>query len=419
MMNLMINSGFIAIMQIIAVLIVIYPIPRRACGKLFFSASSALFVFVSILERVVLSPRNNNNILWLSFELVNFFLICILIRMTTLQHFSECAYLSVWSLCLFQLAFTVTRFFPRWIPFGDSSFDMLAGYPLYIPIYALFALTLSRKLYDPKCLISNRDLIIAIFTHFPINLFNHILFQANNYNVDNQLLVFSTAFAYTCCLFVLYLHYMIIHQSALNQEISIINELWQQRQVQYEVTSNNLAFINKKTHDLMHILAELYHLDDPLERKSLLDEFSSKLELYDAFIETGNQVLDTILSQANIYCKSKGIIFKTMVDSKSIEFINVTDLFTILNNALESAFLYVEQITNPDYRQVFLNIHLKGNLLLICIENEFNPDFTIADNSTYRMKAISYIVKKYEGYLNTSCENARYKLIIVIPKNEL
>ncbi len=417
MTALIINSGFVAFMEITAVLTVIYPLQKRARYKRYFAAVSVLFIAACIVERIILNTYDNSNCLWLVFELANFLFISFLVRSVTKRGAIVCMYLSVWSVCLFQLAFTVTCFFQNREPFKQFSLNMLAVFPIYIPIYAFWAFAVSKRLYaDGKIHITNRDLVIAVFTHFPINLFNHMLFNANNYDSSNYLLVFSTIFAYACCLFVLYLHRMFVRQAKLNQEIDIINELWQQRQTQYEVTSCNIEFINRKTHDFMHTLTELYTLDDSNLRREFLDELSMKLRVYDAFVDTGNRALDTILSQANLYCQSKGITLKSIVDSKTVEFMDVTDLFTILNNALEHAFIDVCRVTDSERRQVRIHIRQKGNLLLIFVENIVNPDIVVSDDSNFRMKGISYVVRKYDGQIHTSLENDRYKLSIIIPK---
>lgn len=438
MIALILNSGFVAFMEITAVFTVIYPLQKGRYYKLYSVVYSALFIAACIIQRIILTIHDNNNLLWLIFELANFLFISFLVHAVTQQAPAACMYLSVWSICLFQFAFTVTCLFQNREPFKNLSLNMLAVFPIYIPIYAFLGFVVSKKLYiDRNIQTTNRDLIIAAFTHFPINLFNHMLFNANNYDSSNYLLVFSTIFAYACCLFVLYLHRMLIRQAKLNEEIDIINELWQQRQTQYEVTSCNIEFINRKTHDLMHTLTELYALDDTNLRREFLDELSAKLQVYDAFVDTGNRALDAILSQANLYCQSKGITLKSIVDSKSIEFMDVTDLFTILNNALENAFILVQQVTNPEFKQVHIRIQQKGNLVLIFVENIINPDIEISyvsdtpgnsnnsdicnnsDISDFRMKGISHVVQKYDGQIHTSFENDRCKLSIIIPKATL
>ncbi len=417
MTALMINSGFVAFMEITAVFTVIYPIEKRKHYKLYAVLISIFFIAACIVQRIFLTVHDNSNLLWLFFELANFLFIGFLIRAVTPRGAAACMYLSVWSICLFQLAFTVTCLFQNREPFKNFSLNMLAVFPIYIPLYAFFALAVSKRLYmDRNMQITNRDLIIAVFTHFPINLFNHMLFNANNYDSSNYLLVFSTIFAYACCLFVLYLHRMFLRQAKLNEEIDIINELWQQRQTQYEVTSCNIEYINKKTHDLMHTLTELYTLDDSNLRREFLDELSTKLRVYDAFVDTGNRALDTILSQANLYCQSKGIALKSIVDSKTIEFMDVTDLFTVLNNALEHAFIQVLQVADPELKQVCIHIRQKGNLLLISVENIRNPAISISSDSDFRMKGISHVVRKYDGQIHTSSKNGLYKLSIIIPK---
>lgn len=74
MTALIINSGFVAFMEITAVLTVIYPLQKRARYKRYFAAVSVLFIAACIVERIILNTYDNSNCLWLVFELANFLL---------------------------------------------------------------------------------------------------------------------------------------------------------------------------------------------------------------------------------------------------------------------------------------------------------------------------------------------------------
>ena len=86
-----------------------------------------------------------------------------------------------------------------------------------------------------------------------------------------------------------------------------MNMLMKQQEEQYEITRDNIDMINQKCHDLKHQVRALRGLADDESKERYLKELEQSVEIYGAIVKTGNDVLDTILTEKSLSCQAKGI----------------------------------------------------------------------------------------------------------------
>ena len=72
----------------------------------------------------------------------------------------------------------------------------------------------------------------------------------------------------------------------MRQELEIMNLLWKNKQEQYELTKENIAFINQKCHDLKHQIHALRKLDKE-EFEKYLCEMEGSVQIYESIVKTG------------------------------------------------------------------------------------------------------------------------------------
>ena len=72
-------------------------------------------------------------------------------------------------------------------------------------------------------------------------------------------------------------------------------------------------------------------------REKYLKELEQSVQIYDAMVKTGNEALDTLLTEKSLYCEAHGIKISCVVDGKSLAFLDPVDLYAILGNALDNA----------------------------------------------------------------------------------
>ena len=93
------------------------------------------------------------------------------------------------------------------------------------------------------------------------------------------------------------------------------------------------------------------------------------IHIYEAIVKTGNEVLDTILTEKSLYCKDKKIQVSCVADGNQLEFMNTVDLYALLGNAMDNAIEAVEKFREMEKRQIDVMIYRQQNFLVMNIIN--------------------------------------------------
>lgn len=262
---------------------------------------------------------------------------------------------------------------------------------------------------------------------WPMELVRRLLFylhkyrSIDTYNQDWKFLYLSQMI----CIVILYLQNELFKKSDMKQELQLMNLLWKMEQEQYHLTKENIALINQKSHDLKHQIKALRKASKE-EYDKYLDEMEDSVRIYEAIVKTGNDVLDTILTEKSLYCKDREIQVSCVAEGKQMDFVNTIDLYAILGNALDNAIEAVEKFEEREKRQIDVLIYRKQNFLVINIMNpiperlvyeEELPVTTKGDRKFhgFGLRSIQYLVRKYDGVVNISEEDGCFSLKILMP----
>lgn len=224
-------------------------------------------------------------------------------------------------------------------------------------------------------------------------------------------------------------HYYIYENSYLQYERDMIGQLMKEKSAQYEFNRENIEFIRRKCHDLKHQLRALELAGDD-ERKAVLEETRRAAAFYDAAVQTGNEVLDTLLTEKNLLCTNRGIRLTCTVSAKEIGRIGVVDLYTILSNALDNAIECVEQLTDPEKKTISFSVTERVRMLLIEVENYYEGSIQMKggfpvthkddkENHGIGVRSIHTLAKRYGGDIRISVENQLFLLQIMLPISQL
>ncbi len=224
---------------------------------------------------------------------------------------------------------------------------------------------------------------------------------------------------------ILYLQNELFKKSAMRQELAVMNMLWKKEQEQYELSRENIALINQKCHDLKHQIRAI-RTSNKEDVEKYLREMEESVSIYEAIVKTGNEVLDTILTEKSLYCREREITVSCVADGSQMEFINTVDLYAILGNALDNAIEAVQGFCEQEKRQIDVMIYRQQQFLVIHIVNPSNEKLvyeeelpvTTKKDKRYHgfgLKSIRYLVKKYDGYLTVSEEDGCFSLKILMP----
>ena len=233
-------------------------------------------------------------------------------------------------------------------------------------------------------------------------------------------------YAVFCCGFILYSQLKLQKQLALQEELAVQKQLWIKHKAQYEMAKETIRIINQKSHDMKYQILALRQINDQKEQDKNIDLIEDSVELYDSMIYTGNEILNTVLTEKSLLCRQSGITLTCMADGKLLDFMDAVDLYTLFGNAIDNAIEAVRRL-EEDERFISLFLRKKAGLILIQIENRYQgqspmknglPDTTKNHEKGYHgfgVKSIIQIAEKYEGFTDVKTENQMFVIRITLP----
>ncbi len=232
----------------------------------------------------------------------------------------------------------------------------------------------------------------------------------------------ESLYAIISCILVLTMLLDISEKDKIVEDNRIMLELLRKEKEQYKLSKENIAIMNIKYHDLKHIVNSIKK-DGLSEDK--LKSIEQVINVYDSNLKTGNDVVDIILTEKQLLCKDKNILFTSVINGKDISFMDSSDAYSLFGNALNNAIESVSKISDPSKRVITLNMSEIANMLSIHIENyfigtiEFKNDLPVTKGDKnyhgFGMKSIELIVKQYHGELSASTKDDIFTLDIIIP----
>lgn len=212
----------------------------------------------------------------------------------------------------------------------------------------------------------------------------------------------------------------------LRHEVEAMNHVLVRQYEQYQAFKANSQTLNHQYHDLKHKLAIIRNEKDPQKRETYLEDMDQSISRHEAQVETGNGVLDTVLTSKSLACAEKGISLTCVADGSLLNFISVMDICTIFGNALDNAIESTEKLPQKDQRLIKLAVYSQNNFLMIRFENYIRhqipmedgiPPTTKKDSSRhgYGIKSIKHTAEKYGGTVTIHTENNWFVLRILLP----
>lgn len=146
----------------------------------------------------------------------------------------------------------------------------------------------------------------------------------------------------------------------------MIQILQKEKEQQYNFSRENVDLINQKCHDLKRQIRAL-KLVQGEERDRLFKETEEAVQFYDAHVKTGNDVLDTILTEKNFVCTRQGIRFSCNIHAEHMDIIDVIDFYTIVSNGLDNAIECVSGYEDNEKKVINVAVLERGSMLHILL----------------------------------------------------
>ena len=151
----------------------------------------------------------------------------------------------------------------------------------------------------------------------------------------------------------------------MRKELETIQLLWHQQKGQYQLSKETIELINHKCHDLKHQVQAIRAVKDEKERETYLEKIEKSVQIYSAIVRTGNEILDTILTEKSLICENSGIHINCVADGSLLAFMNPVDLYTLFGNALDNAVESVEKRGKDEFKSIGVRVWKKDLFAVI------------------------------------------------------
>ena len=406
----------------IAALLFLWPLRRRENFRLRLAAGLAGGVLLH-LPVGLLSPRSG--LLWLVFLVsfvlaVGFFILCADISR------SAAVYCAAWVMVLYHLSCSLAMALRRALDRWPLTAGICAAAAVVL-LYLIVGLTLARWMpVKGTYQIGPRQFSLALVLLLLILLL--VQFSTTLWNEEDQpaLWLFPLLIEFYCAT-LLYLQHELFKKSYIRQELDTLNQLWMQQKAQYSIARKNILLINRKCHTLKHQIRAMRAMVGD-EKVIYLKELEKSVRIYDAIAKTGNEVLDTVLTEKSLYCEANHIQAHCIADGHLLDFLDPVDLYTIFANAMDNAIEYVQTIQDPEKRIIDVLVYAENRLIAVQVSNpilrelRFGADGLPLSTKTsadgchgFGLKSIRHAVEKYSGFLTVKVEDGCFHLRVLLP----
>lgn len=403
---------FINVVLWVCCVVFLYPLKKKSDYPVrFWLAGAAASAYVQTKVEILLI-----------FQILYAFVSCVwLLYFLCRERKSVILYCSFWSMMSAQLILQLWNVLEGFADFGENWLLTLLWCTAGVVVlhYTLARWLPGEKGYD----VGPRKLSLSGVTFLAFECCEIlILGREDMTSLNSMLLILTQVYFIT----VLYMQNALFQKSAMKHELDTMNLLWRQQKEQYELSKENIAIINRKCHDLKHQIAALRVMGSSEERDKYIRELQTSLNIYDSVVRTGNEALDTLLTEKSLYCEANDIKINCVVDGKQMSFIDAVDLYTIMGNAVDNAIESVKDIKEQEKRIIDVLVYVKQNFLMINIINPLDHEImfedgvpvTTKENNGYHgfgTKSIRHTAAKYNGHTSFQTENGCFVLKILFP----
>lgn len=194
----------------------------------------------------------------------------------------------------------------------------------------------------------------------------------------------------------------------------------------YQLSRESIDMVNQKYHDLKHQIALLRAQTDSDRADAYLQQMEREIRAYEARNQTGNPVLDAVLTSKALYCQRHGIELKFIADGKLLGFMDDMEVSALFGNMLDNAIESVERQPDEQKRLIRLYVGGENRFLRIRIENYCEERVRFRDGMPmttkqdkryhgFGMKSMQRTVGKYGGSMVASQDGNWFALKILIP----
>lgn len=243
----------------------------------------------------------------------------------------------------------------------------------------------------------------------------------NSFSYDGKARIIMSSYAGLLCLTILYAMYKIYELNKIFSEKNTVQAIAKKQKEQYEISKKNIEYINIKCHDLKKQIEVLKNGANTEK----IGEMEEQIRIYDTDANTGNDILDVILTEYGLRCEHDKIRFTYMADGHALSAVDTADICSIFYNILDNAVEAVEKLPEEE-RIISLKVTSIGNMININSYNNYKEKLrykngeiiTVKEDAAshgFGLKSIKMAVESYHGELKYYEQDGIFNLNILIP----
>lgn len=192
----------------------------------------------------------------------------------------------------------------------------------------------------------------------------------------------------------------------------------------YRMSREGITSLQIKCHDLKHQIAAIRSQTD----KASFDKYISKLEdsiiEYGTVVECGNETINIVLTEKNILCSTCGVKFSYILDGAIFNFMSEREIYSLFGNALDNALESCSKVTDPEKRVISLKANMRGDMVVLRVENFFEESPTLVDGMPvttkkgsghgFGLRSIQQIADQYNGVASVQVEDPIFRLTVML-----
>lgn len=294
---------------------------------------------------------------------------------------------------------------------------------VYVPFYRVFARHISREGLEE---VSDRALIvIMVVVMLGVIGFDLIIKDMADRGLPLMYEAALRGFHGLTCGLTYALEYELLVSRRLQVERATTERVLAERERQYERSRENIEAINVKCHDIRHQIRSLADGGTVVDRGAL-DDIAREVDVYDSTVRTGNEALDTILTEKSLACRRAGITLSCIADGPALDFMSAADIYALFGNALDNAIAGSRAIPDPERRSISLVVRQVAGVVSIHVENPFAGEITLRDGLPvttqrpeeghgYGVRSMRLTAERYGGTLTVLAEGGRFHVNAIFP----
>lgn len=339
----------------------------------------------------------------------------------------DAVYCATWAMITQQVAYEITYLMTEQLRISHPALMLGGTLLVFAGIYAVAGVTIVRYMPEQGVYhVGPRQLSSAMFLLVVFELLFSFLREGDRSGGSDMMYIWNVMLVQCYCVTILYLQNTLFKKSAMKQELDTLNQLWHQQKEQYELSRETISLINHKCHDLKHQIAAMRAITSPEEREKYLREVEDSVQIYDSIVKTGNEVLDTVLTEKSLFCAANNIKINCIADGRRMDVMDPVDLYTVFGNALDNAIESVKQLENREMRMIDVLVYVRQQFLMINIMNpignrvEFEGELPVSTKTKngyhgFGLKSIRHTVGKYNGFMKIDTAENIFSLKILMP----